>query len=153
MAKILTVYYSHTGNAKKAAEQVHAKVGGDIFELQPVDPYPADAGETIERGRKENQEGVTVALQGVLPNAADYDIIAVGTPNWYGTLSNPVIAYLKSQNLAGKKLAVFATHGRGGLGHIAEDLARDYATADIAPVFDVSGDGSLDEWLKTIGAL
>jgi flavodoxin len=152
MTKILTVYYSHTGATKKVAEQVHAKLGGDIFELLPVDAYPADVGETIKRGQIENQDGVTIALQGELPNAADYDVIAVGTPNWYSTLSNPVAAYLKSQNLAGKKLAVFATHGRGGLGHIAADMSRDYAGADIAEVFDANGDGSLDEWLNSIMA-
>jgi hypothetical protein len=81
-------------------------------------------------------------------------VLVVGTPNWYSTLANPVLAYLKSQNLSGKKLAVFVTHGRGGLGHISADVKAQYAAADIAEIFDAnnSDSGGLDEWLKTVVA-
>lgn len=34
--KILIVYFSRTGNTREIAEQIHNKVGGDIFEVQSV---------------------------------------------------------------------------------------------------------------------
>ena len=39
-AKALVVYYSRSGNTRAVAEAIHAAVGGDIVELQPVTPYP-----------------------------------------------------------------------------------------------------------------
>ena len=40
--KILVAYFSHSGNTREIARQIHAIVGGDIFEIQSVKPYPND---------------------------------------------------------------------------------------------------------------
>jgi flavodoxin len=152
MPKILTVYYSHTGATKEVAEKVSQGLGGDIFELKPVEPYPADIGEVIKRGQKEIEGGVSIALEGTLPKAEDYDLIAAGTPNWCSTIATPVATYLKAQNLAGKKLAVFVTHGRGALGHIPEDLGKLFPEAKLAEVLDGNLPDKLDGWLKGLGA-
>ncbi|MDR1641971.1 MAG: hypothetical protein LBT59_19950 [Clostridiales bacterium] len=152
MAKILTVYYSHTGATKEVAEKINAKLGGDIYEILPVEDYPADIGEVIKRGQAEIESGAAIALKGELPKADGYDLIAVGTPNWCSTVSPPVTTYLKSQNLAGKKLAVFVTHGRGALGHIPEDLQKLFPEAKLAEVYDGNVAEKLDEWVKGLEA-
>jgi flavodoxin len=153
MAKILTVYYSHTGTTKTVAEQISAKVGGSAFELLPVDAYPQDIGEVIKRGQKEIEDGALIALKTEPPKADDYDLIIAGTPNWCSTLAPPLTTYLKSQNLTGKKLAVFVTHGRGGLGHVAEDLKKLFPTASLTEVYDGNEPEKLGDWLKGIGAV
>lgn len=33
--KILVVYFSHSGNTREIANQIHKNVGGDIFEIVP----------------------------------------------------------------------------------------------------------------------
>jgi flavodoxin len=151
MSKLLTVYYSHTGTTKKLAEQIRGKLGGDIFELVPADAYPQDMGEVIKRGMQEITDGVSVALQGEPPDAGGYGIIAAGTPNWCSTLAPPLTTYLKSQDLSGKTLAVFVTHGRGGLGHIPEDLQKLFPDAKLAEVFDGNSPDGLDAWLNGLG--
>lgn len=40
--KVLTVYYSHSGNTRECATQIHQRVGGDLMEIIPVEPYPVD---------------------------------------------------------------------------------------------------------------
>jgi hypothetical protein len=40
--RTLVAYFSHSGNTRRAAEQIHQRVGGDIFEIAAVGTYPAD---------------------------------------------------------------------------------------------------------------
>ena len=47
--KGLVAYFSRTGNTRQIANQIHEKVGGDIFEIQAVNPYPSDYNECVER--------------------------------------------------------------------------------------------------------
>ena len=41
--KIEVVYYSATGNTKNVAEKIVQITGGDIFEIEPTEPYTDDA--------------------------------------------------------------------------------------------------------------
>jgi flavodoxin len=36
---ILVAYFSHSGNTREIAEQIHKIAGGDIFEIKTVEPY------------------------------------------------------------------------------------------------------------------
>jgi hypothetical protein len=49
--KILIVYFSRTGNTREIAHQIHRIVGGDISEIQTVNPYPADYEEVKKTGK------------------------------------------------------------------------------------------------------
>ena len=40
--KVLVAYYSYSGNTKTVAEAIHAKVGGDLFEIKAEGTYPAE---------------------------------------------------------------------------------------------------------------
>ena len=40
--KIEVVYYSATGNTKNVAEKIVQITGGDIFEIEPTEPYTDD---------------------------------------------------------------------------------------------------------------
>jgi hypothetical protein len=39
----------------KFANRIHKSVGGDIFEIQPVKPYPRDYDATVEHGSRSDQ--------------------------------------------------------------------------------------------------
>ena len=52
-AKALVVYYSRSGNTRAVAEAIHAAVGGDIVELQPVTPYPEAYRATTDQAKQE----------------------------------------------------------------------------------------------------
>jgi flavodoxin len=46
-------YFSHSGNTRVIANQIHESVGGDIFEIVAVDPYPRNYHEVVEQAQKE----------------------------------------------------------------------------------------------------
>lgn len=41
-SKTLVVYYSATGNTEEAANLIAQETNGDLFELEPVEPYSDD---------------------------------------------------------------------------------------------------------------
>ena len=52
---ILIAYYSHTGTTRKEQlRKIHQLVGGDLVELQPEKPYPADHQEHLQMVIKGN---------------------------------------------------------------------------------------------------
>lgn len=42
VGKTLVVYYSATGNTREVAEYIGKVTGGELFELEPVQPYSGD---------------------------------------------------------------------------------------------------------------
>ena len=51
--KILVLYYSRSGNTRAVAEEIHTKVGGDIFQLKTARPYPESYDDVVEIAKKE----------------------------------------------------------------------------------------------------
>jgi len=37
--KTLIVYFSHSGNTRRIAEQIHRNIGGDLIEIETIDKY------------------------------------------------------------------------------------------------------------------
>ncbi len=55
---ILVAYFSHSGNTRVIANQIHESVGGDIFEIVTVDPYPSDYNEVCGASTQELERGL-----------------------------------------------------------------------------------------------
>lgn len=53
--KILVVYFSQTGNTKVIADKIHENVGGDIFRIKTVKPYPTDYNTLVDQAKKEQE--------------------------------------------------------------------------------------------------
>jgi len=154
--KMLIVFYSHTGNARFIAEIIQAHTGADVFELKPVDPYPEDVGATIERVGKEREAGFLPPLAGKIENFARYDVIFLGSPNWFGGLSLPAQSFLRSYDLSGKMIVPFISFGRGGLQNTVEDIKTLAPNATVLPEFSVSRDNvkesqsDIMQWIEQI---
>ncbi|MBO4339869.1 MAG: NAD(P)H-dependent oxidoreductase [Bacteroidales bacterium] len=135
--KILVLYYSQTSNTKAVAEEICNRLGADIEEIVPVNPYDADFQQTIERCMKEREEGVVPEVKPLSVNVKDYDIIFLGYPVWFGTYAPPVAALLDNIDLAGKKVVPFCTFGSGGLDSSVKDLENKQPKAEILPGYGV----------------
>lgn len=120
--KVLIAYYSRSGNTKEIAEQIKNAGGGDLFEIIPVNAYPDDYRQTTEQAQKEIKAGYKPELKSKVANIADYDVIFIGSPCWWGTIASPVSSFLSEYDLAGKKVIPFMTHGGSGLGHSVDDI-------------------------------
>jgi flavodoxin len=121
--KALTVYYSHSGNTRECARQIHQSVGGDIVELVPVERYPADYDTVVAQAKKELKLGHRPALKNRIDNIESYDVIFVGSPNWWNTVAPPVMTFLSQHDLSGKAAVPFMTHEGTGLGRSSKDIA------------------------------
>lgn len=121
--KVLTIFYSYSGNTRRVGREIHRAVGGDITEIEPVNPYPGNYNAVVEQARQELHSGYKPELKAIIENMASYDTIFVGSPNWWHTIAPPVITFLSETDLSEKNIIPFITHGGGGLERSADDIA------------------------------
>ena len=113
-SRVLIAYYSWGGNTKYAAAQIQRATGGTLFEIKPVKPYPSEYRECTVQARKEIQEGVRPELAAKVEDMGKYDVIFIGSPNWWSTIAPPVASFLASYDLYGKTVRMeFYKHLRG----------------------------------------
>ena len=138
-SEILVAYFSATGNTESVAGAIADATGGDLFEITPADPYTsADLNWTDENSRVvyeyENPEERDVALAQEIPaDWADYDVVFLGYPIWWGIAAWPVSSFVEANDFAGKTVIPFCTSSSSGLGQSGDLLA------------DLAGNGT---WLE-----
>jgi len=121
--KILVAYFPSPGNTREIANQIHKIVGGDIFEIQSVKPYPTDHDAAVTQARQELDSGDMPALKTKVENIKSYDLIFIGYPNWCSTIPAPVKTFLSEYDLSGKTIVPFCTYGGSGLGRSVSDIS------------------------------
>ena len=121
-AKILIVYYSYSGNTKEVAEAIQKEIGGDLFEIKAEGTYPDEYRPMTEQAKKEIDAGFRPKLTTSVADMAQYDIVFIGSPNWWGTITPQVSSFLESYDLSGKTVIPFVTHGGGGQQNTIADL-------------------------------
>lgn len=120
--KMLVVYFSHTGNTRNMAEQIQKATGADIFEIQPVKNYPEDYKTVEAQAKKEIDASYKPELKTKISNIESYDVIFVGSPNWWTTIAPPVATFLSSYNFSGKTIVPFITHDGSRMGRSVSDI-------------------------------
>jgi flavodoxin len=135
--KMLVVYYSQLGNTKAVAEEIAKKTGADIEAVEAVNPYDVDFDATIARCKQEFKDGTPCEINPVKANIADYDVIFVGAPVWFGVFAPPMLTYLTQVDLSGKKVVPFCTFGSGGLESSTADLLAKQPKAEVLPGYGV----------------
>jgi len=135
--KMLVVFYSQTSNTKQVADVMATQLGADLAEIVPVETYDGDFYATIERGKKELDEKAYPEIQTLAFDVANYDVIFLGYPIWFGTYAPPVFTFLNQVDLGGKKVVPFCTFGSGGLESSLKDLAAAEPEAEILPGYGV----------------
>lgn len=155
--KALVVYYSRSGNTRAVAEAIHAAVGGDIIELQPVTPYPEAYRATTDQAKRELASGYKPPLKNKIERLEAYDVVFVGSPNWWGTVAGPVRTFLSDYDLSGKRIAPFITHEGSALGRSVADIKAFCPQAAVLDGLAVRGgraasaQGEVSAWLTKIG--
>ena len=155
--KALVLFYSQTSNTKAVAQEIATRLGADIEEIVAVNPYDGDFHATIERGKKELDEGICPEIQPLQADIANNDKVFIGYPIWFGTYAPPVITWLNQVDLSGKKVVPFCTFGSGGLDSSIRDLAKAEPNAEILPGYGVRAARleampyEIDQFLKANG--
>lgn len=158
-SNVLIVYYSYSGVTEGIAQTLQEKTGGNLYEIEVVDPYPDNSQETSDRAAEERESGNLPALQGELPVLDGYDVILVGGPVWTSTLATPVMSYLEQTDFSGKTVAPFWTDA-GNPGNYAADFPAQVQNGETTEGLGLSHVSSyeaaeleqeLDNWLSSIG--
>lgn len=155
--KVLVAYFSHSGNTQVIANEIHETVGGDIFQIKTVDPYPTDYNAVVDQAKKEQQDNYRPKLATKVENIDSYDVIFVGYPNWWGTMPMAVFTFLEEYNLSGKTIIPFCTHEGSGLGRSVTDIKKLCPQSTIEDGLAIRGknveNGKEDvpEWLQDLG--
>ncbi len=120
--RVRVACFSKTGNTRAVADLIAQALGADVAEIRPAVPYPADYQAAVDRSRAELESGETVAIAPVA--LGDFDVLFVGSPNWWGTVAPPAATFLRTAPLKGKLVVPFFTHGGGGIQRCGLDASR-----------------------------
>jgi hypothetical protein len=126
-------------------------------EIIPVESYPEDYEAVVKQAKQELKSGYKPALRTRVENIESYDVIFVGSPNWWNTVAPPVMTFLSEHDLSGKATVPFITHAGSGLGRGVTDIARLCPDATVLEGLAVWGgevkaaQPQVSEWLRKIG--
>lgn len=135
-SSVLVVYYSATGNTAQVAQYIADSTGGDLFELEPVDPYTDDDLNWTDDNSRVSQEHADESLRDVelVADTADnwdqYDTVFIGYPIWWGIAAWPVDGFVEANDFSGKTVIPFCTSSSSGLGESGQLLADMAGTGD-----------------------
>ena len=113
--RVLVAYFSATGNTKSVAEKLAKEINADLFEIEPEQIYTADdlnwrndqSRSSIEMADKNSRPGIASKIK----NFAQYKIVFVGFPIWWGREPAIINTFISGYNFDGKTVIPFATSG------------------------------------------
>lgn len=155
--KILIVYYSRTGNTETVANQIHSAVGGELVQIETVTPYPAEYSDVTAQAQEELNAGYLPPIKTQIDNIDQYDVIFFGYPIWWGRIPPAMMTFLSENDLSGKTIVPFCTHGGSGQSQSLGDIRQYSPNASISESFVVRGSdvsSSQEEvaaWLEQLG--
>lgn len=98
---VLVAYFSWSGNTAEMASYIQEQTGGDLFEIQPVNPYPEDYGECGDVALEERDNNARPEIQNLPENLDGYDAIFIGYPIWWHTAPMIIGTFLENYDLTG----------------------------------------------------
>lgn len=146
------------GNVQQLAMWVQEETGGDIFSIQVTDPYPSDWDECLERANQERGENARPELAENVENLENYDVVFLGYPNWWYGVPMALLSFLDHNDLSGKQVYLFCSHGTGGLANSVEIITEAVPDAEISDnIFDcyeeeaAGSEDAIIEWVNELG--
>ena len=157
---VLVVYYSATGNTENVANIIAETTGGDLFELEPIEPYTDEDLNYSDENSRVSREHEDESLRDVelasttVDNWDSYDTVFIGYPIWWGIAAWPVDSFVENNDFTGKTVIPFATSASSGLGESGQRLAEMAGTGDWQEGmrFRSSADeADVQEWVNGLG--
>ena len=127
--RIAVVFFSWSsdGNTRFAAQNIARRANARLFEIKPKQAYSTDFKACCDEAKPEcygKQLRPICPIEGL--DLAHYDVVFVGTPNWWGTMAPPVRTFVteNAAALRGKIVCLFQTNGGGGMQRCAQEFAE-----------------------------
>lgn len=146
------------GNVQQLAGWVQEETGGDLFSIQVTDPYPSGWDECLARANQERGNNTRPDLTKTVDNLDQYDTVFLGYPNWWYGVPMALLSFLEENDLSGKQVYLFCSHGTGGLANSVEQITEAAPDAVISDnIFDCyeedasSSQGDIHNWVAGLG--
>ncbi|MGN0251672.1 MAG: flavodoxin [Oliverpabstia sp.] len=152
--KVAVVYFSGTGNTRKAANSIAREVDADIFEIIPEDMYTSDDLNYNDDNCRANQEMNDDSARPVISNdlsaVSEYDVIYLGYPIWWGTAPRIIQTFIEDYDISGATVYMFCTSGGSGIENNISDLQQLYPNVNIADGKRLNDaiEKDIREWVK-----
>ena len=132
--KVLVAYFSATGSTAGIAKHIADATGAALYEIQPETPYTsADlnySDSSTRATREQNDASARPAISGAVENMADYDVVFLGYPIWWGEAPKILYTFVESYRFDGKTVIPFCTSGSSGIGSSATNLQKSTSGAN-----------------------
>lgn len=146
------------GNVQELAGWVQEQTGGDLFSIRVAEPYSSDWDECLSRANDERGEDARPELVENVENLDRYDTVFLGYPNWWYGVPMALLSFLEENDLSGKQVYLFCSHGTGGLADSVDIIEEAISNAEISDnVFDCyeedasSSQDEIQSWLGELG--
>ncbi len=158
--KTLVVYYSATGNTKDVAEKIAKITEGDLFEIEPKEPYTDDdlnwTNDDSRVSREHDDESLRdVELVSTTVEHWDlYDTVYIGYPIWWGIAAWPVDNFVKENDFTGKTVIPFCTAASSGIGDSGNLLEKMTGTGDWKEgerFYGGASESDISSWIDSLG--
>lgn len=155
----LVVYFSATGNTEQAAQYIADITGGDLFQLEPAEPYTDDDLNYGNEDSRVSREYADESLRDVelvedtVENWDQYDTVFIGYPIWWGIAAWPVDGFVEANDFTGKTVIPFCTSASSGLGESGQLLAEMAGTGDWQEGMRFSSsvsEADVQEWIDSL---
>ena len=150
---------SDPGNVQQLAGWIQEETGGELFSIQVTDPYPSDWDACLERANEERGQDARPALvEPQVENLEQYDRVFLGYPNWWYGVPMALLTFLEENDLSGKDVYLFCSHGTGGLARSVEIITEAVPEANSSDnIFDCyeedapASQGDIQAWVGELG--
>ena len=146
------------GNVQQLAVWVQEETGGDLFAIRVTDPYPSDWDACLERANEERGSDARPELEEQVEDMDQYDTVFLGYPNWWYGVPMALLSFLEQNDLSGKDVYLFCSHGTGGLARSVEIITEAAPDANISDrIFDcyeeeaASSEEDIKAWVDELG--
>ena len=149
------------GNTAIIAKFIAEQTGGDLFEIVPMTPYPANYQDTVEIARQEANAHARPLIDGTVANMEDYDAVFIGYPIWHGDMPMIVYTFLESYDFSSKTVIPFNTHEGSGQAGTQSKIAAKVPDATVLNGIAIRGATAQNEraaaqtsvrnWLNGLG--
>lgn len=158
--KTLVVYYSATGNTKDVAEKIAKITDGNLFEIEPIEPYTDDDLDWTNDDSRVSREHDDESLRDVelvstyVENWDSYDIVYIGYPIWWGIAAWPVDNFVKDNDFTGKTVIPFCTTASSGIGdsgNLLKEMAGTGEWQDGERFRGGASESDISSWIDSLG--
>lgn len=119
------------GTTEYVGRMIQEETGGDLYQIQTAEAYPADFDAVVDQNHEEMEEGTLPELVENDLNLDSYDTVFLGYPIWAAHVPQAIFAFLEFYDLSGKQILPFCTHDGYGEGNSYEAIAEAVPEAQV----------------------